>query len=136
MATSSKVKFDLNQLLGRAIETIDLRIQQAEDKVASHGDEQAFAVRMSEWRKRQEEKIRHLVSQMDNGEVDDYRLSSFALDDAPRRFDKYDKRRDQDRLDHLCTRREQIRAKAGSLVPEDDGSISLTKTQLREFFDL
>lgn len=136
MATSSKIRFNLESLSTEALKSIDTRIEQAQAKVDSYHDEGAFAQLMAEWRVRQEEKLRGLVARLDNGELADIQLAKFRVDDVPDSGDKYEQRRDLERVRALEVRRGEIQAKANSLVPDADGTISLTKTQLREFFDL
>lgn len=136
MATSSKVRFDLATLKDQALKALDAQIDLAQAKVDEHVDDEAFARRMDEWRARQEERLRNLVAQMDQGAVDDHRLSNFKLEEAPTQGDKYRMRSERERVDTLKSRRAQVEAKASSLVADEDGSVSLTKTQLREMFYL
>lgn len=135
MATSSKVRFNLDTLREKALESLDLRIAQAKRDVESYEDETALNARIAEWRTRQEEKISNIFRQLGEGGVDDYRLSKFALDPIPS-VNTWDRRDAEKRLEMLVARRSKVVAKAESLVPDDDGGIALTKTQLQEFFAL
>lgn len=136
MATSSKIMFNLETLSAEAIKSINTRIEQAQAKVDSHHDERAFSALVAEWRVRQEEKIRGLLSRLESGELTDIQLAKFTIDEIPDSGDKWEQRRDRERVQTLELRRSDIQAKAASLVADENGSISLTKTQLREFFDL
>lgn len=137
MATSSKVRFDLDTLRGKALESIDLRIAQAQVEVDSYVDEGALAVRVADWRERQISKVLGLAAQLseDEGSVDNHRLSKFAMDPIPD-VSRYDRRDAQNALDRLLAKRSQIEAKATSIKPDADGTVSLTKTQLTDFFGL
>jgi hypothetical protein len=135
MATSSKVKFNLETLRRKALESLDVRIAQAQTEVDSYFDDAAMEQRLVEWRSRQERKISVIFSQLGEGQVDDYRLAQFALDPIPS-VDRYARRDAEQRLAHLKGKRSQVVAKAESIVPDEDGSVSLTKTQLTEFFGL
>jgi hypothetical protein len=133
MATSSKVQFKLDKLSARAVEAIDLRIDQKRTELERLGSPEDQAERIAEWRKAQEAKISNIFSQLDS--IDDVSLSRFALDKLPdaNHWDIDRARRD---LDRLLADRAKIVAKAESLVADAEGNVSLTKTQLREFFEL
>jgi hypothetical protein len=135
MATSSKVRFNLDTLRAKALESIDLRIAYAQTVADSFFDDAALAERLAEWRANQERKISVIFNQLGEGGVDDYRLSKFSLDPIPS-VDRYDKRQAEERLRHLIEKRSQIEAKAEAITPDEDGSVSLTKTQLADFFGL
>lgn len=135
MATSSKVRFNLDTLRAKALETIDLRIKQAATEVRSYEDDDALAERMVEWRATQERKIAVIFSQLGEGGVDDYRLAQFALDPVPS-VDRWERGDAERNLQRLEVKRSQIVAKADAIQPDADGTISLTKTQLADFFGL
>lgn len=135
MATSSKVRFNLETLRAKALESIDLRIAQAQREVDSYMDDAALQQRVAEWRARQEEKISSIFRQLGDGGVDDYRLSKFALDEIPT-VSRWDRRDAERTLERLVAKRSQIVAKADALIPDEDGGIALTKTQLADFFGL
>jgi hypothetical protein len=137
MATSSKVRFNLEGLRAEALRTLDMRIAHAEVVVASYEDDEALLLRTNDWRERQVAKVRTLAQQLDEDEssVDNHRLSQFSLDPIPS-VDKWERRDAERRLDDLYVKRAQVAAKAGSITPDEDGSVSLTKTQLTEFFGL
>jgi len=133
VATSSKVKFKLDVLRQKAIESIDYRISQAELEVASFDDDEAFSERVRQWREDSERRLSEIFSQL--GEIDDYRLSKFRLAEIPT-IDRYARRSAERVLEDLKVKRSRVIAKSESLVPDEDGNISLTKTQLSEFFGL
>lgn len=133
MATSTKVRFNLETLRDKAIKSIDFRIAQQRLVVSSFADDEALAARQQEWRVRQEEKITELFNKL--CDLDDYALSRFTIDALPT-VDKWDRREAQRKLDDLEAKRVQILAKSESLVPDEDGALALTKTQLSEFFGL
>lgn len=135
MATSSKVRFDLDTLRRKALESLDLRIAQAQTEVDSYFDDNAMEARLVEWRQIQERKIAVIFSQLGEGGVDDYRLAQFALDPIPS-VDKWARRDAEQRLASLVAKRSQVEAKAESIMADEDGGVSLTKTQLAEFFGL
>lgn len=135
MATSSKVRFDLEKLRMEAMKSLGMRIEHARLEVDSYLDDAALAVRVVEWRERQIQKINAIAAQLSENEsaVDNHRLSRFALDPIPE-VDRWDRKKAEDRLHNLLVTASKMDAKAASLKPDEDGSISLTKTQLQEFF--
>jgi hypothetical protein len=135
MATSSKVRFNLETLREKAMESLDLRIAQAQTEVDSYSDDAAMEERLVAWRAKQEQKISVIFSQLGEGGVDDYRLAQFALDQIPS-VDRYARRDSEQRLARLIAKRSQVAAKVTSLIPDEDGGIALTKTQLADFFGL
>jgi hypothetical protein len=137
MATSSKVRFVLEDLRAKALASIDLRIAQAQVEADSYVDDEALTLRVNDWRERQVAKVQALAAQLaeDEAAVDNHRLSKFSLDPIPS-VDRWDRRNAQDRLDSLLAKRSQIEAKASAIKPDEDGTVSLTKTQLSDFFGL
>lgn len=135
MATSSKVRFNLETLKAKALESIDGQIARKQEEVDSFEDSDALERRVDEWRTRQESRVSDLFRGLGEGGVSDYELAKFQIEEMPS-VDRYDIRRVQRDLDTLLSRRSKIVAKTDSLVPEEDGTIALTKTQLAEFFGL
>lgn len=135
MATSSKVQFRLQTLKEKALESIDFRIQQAEQEVASHEDPAVLEERIDQWRKDQEARVSDLFRQLGEGGIKDRQLAEFKIHPMPE-ISTRDRYRAEDALNRLRSTRSQIVAKAESLVPDEQGNISLTKTQLQEFFGL
>lgn len=135
MAVSSKVLFRLETLKEKALEAIDLQIAQKTLEVDSFEDEDALEERVKEWRTKQEERISDLFRQLGEGGIDNYRLARFKMDDLPK-FDRYDRERAMRELRSLEAKRSEISAKASSLVPDEGGNISLTSTQMHQFFSL
>lgn len=135
MATSSKVYFDLKTLKDKAIESIDFRIAQKKLEVDSFLDEAALDQRVNDWRARQEERVSELFRQLGEHGIDNHRLAKWEIEDIPS-VDKWERSRAERDLRELESRRSQIVAKSESLVPDSDGKISLTSTQMKEFFDL
>lgn len=133
MASSSKVQFKLETLKDRALETIDLRIAQKQEELDRLGSTEDQAQRTRDWRKAQEAKLRKLFRELE--EMPDNVLAQFQIDKIPS-VDRWDRDRVKQALARLQVERTEIIAKAESLVPDEDGNISLTKTQLREFFQL
>lgn len=133
MATSSKVQFNLETLKKKALESIDFRIAQKQTEVDSFDDDDAFAETVKEWRAKQEERISDLFRNIND--TDDYQLSRFAIAPIPKQ-DRWDRARSIRDLEDLQIRKAKITAKMESLVPDEDGNIALTKTQLSEFFGL
>lgn len=135
MASSSKVLFKLETLKEKALESIDFRIAQKRLEVESYDDDAVLEQRIADWRTRQEERISDLFRKLGEGGLDNHTLSKFKLDDIPK-VDRWERERAETDLRGLESRRSKIVAKSESLVPDEDGNISLTKLQLREFFDL
>lgn len=135
MATSSKVLFRLETLKEKALESIDFRISQKEQEIASYFDEEAMNSLVNQWRARQEERISDLFRRLGEDGISNAELAKFKVSPMPE-IDEFEMRRAQRDLQSLVVTRSKIEAKADSLVPDKDGSISLTKTQLQEFFGL
>lgn len=135
MPSSSKVFFDLKTLKTKALESIDARIAAKELEVASYDDDAALQQRVDTWRERQEERLDELLTGILKGEIDNHRLSRWEIEDIPK-VDRYDRQRAERELRSLEATKTQIIAKSESLVPDKDGNVSLTSTQLSEFFGL
>lgn len=135
MASSSKVMFKLETLREKALESIDFRIAQKQLEVASFEDEAALTQRIKDWRARQETRIAELFSQLGEGGIGDHQLAKWKIQPIPE-TDRYERDRAERDLRNLEATRSRIVAKSESLVADEDGNISLTKTQLNEFFGL
>lgn len=135
MATSSKVKFNLETLKKKSLESIDFRISQAEKEVESHEDPAVLEERIVQWRADQEKRISDVFSRLGDGRLRDRELAEFRVQPMPEVSNR-ERWRAESRLRELQSTRSQIVAKADSLVGDDQGNISLTKTQLAEFFGL
>lgn len=135
MATSSKVQFNLETLKAKARESIDVRIEQAQLHVDSFDDDAAFSQRVAAWRARQEERVSELFRSLGEGGVADATLAKWKVEQMPE-VNIYDRRKAENDLQRLIGIRSQIVAKSDSLVADEQGNISLTKTQLQEFFGL
>lgn len=135
MATSSKVKFNLDTLKQKALESIDFRIAQAKQEVESHEDPSVLEERIVQWRADQEKRISDVFSRLGDGRLRDRELAEFRVHPMPELSNR-ERWRAEGRLRELESTRSQIVAKADSLVPDSEGNLSLTKTQLAEFFGL
>lgn len=136
MASSSKVKFNLETLSKMALESIDTRIALKEVEVASYDDDGTLEAKRAEWRRVQEGRISELFSRLGGeDEISNNELAEWKLDKFPK-VDYYERDKATRVLRVLKERRSQIVAKAASLSPDEDGSIYLTAVQLRDFFDL
>lgn len=135
MASSSKVLFNLETLKAKALESIDSRIARAKQEVESYEDPAALEARVEDWRKEQEKRVSDLFSRLGDGRMRDRELAEFRIAPMPD-ISNRDRYRAESRLRDLEDTRSQIVAKADSLVADDAGNISLTKTQLAEFFGL
>lgn len=135
MATSSKVRFNLATLKQKALESIDQRIARARDEVESHDDPAALERLIDQWRADQEKRVSDLFRALGEGGIRDRQLAEFKIQPMPE-LSIRERRQAEYRLRDLEDIRSQIVAKADSLVPDEEGNISLTKTQLDEFFGL
>lgn len=133
MATSSKVQFALATLKEKALESIDFRIKQQQDIVASYDDDSVLEQRVTEWRLEQEARLSELFRSL--GDIPHKQLASFKIANMPE-VSTHERARAEGDLRRLESLRSQIVAKAESLVPDENGNVSLTKTQLQEFFAL
>lgn len=133
MATSSKVVFHLETLFANALESLNFRIERLELELKTLGTDEALNAQVAEWRGIQEGRIKELAKNIKT--TTDLELSRFKLDEVPKR-DTYERSRVKNELERLMVTRSKMEAKASSLMADEDGSISLTKTQLAEFFDL
>lgn len=135
MATSSRATFSLEKLKAEALHVLDVRLEQARNHLASFEDDDMWESLLSEWRARQIEKVVNLYTDIMASNYTDHRLSEFKLESLPKR-DSWDRRDAQRDVEILVAKRASVEAKANSLASDPDGNISLTKTQLREFFGL
>lgn len=135
MATSSKVKFNLETLRAKAMESISFRLDQKTQELLSYDDDTVLEERISDWRQRQEARISDLFTKLGEGGIGDSQLAKWEIESIPSR-DRYERQKIERELRSLEAERSRIEAKSGALVADEDGSISLTTTQLAEFFGL
>lgn len=136
MPTSTKVQFNLERLREQSLQAVEDQIANTEASLSALSDDKHFNSLVAAWREVQENRLLDLANRIRSEVgVDNYELANFRLDAAPER-DKYEERDLKRRLISLEDRRARIMAKSGSLVPDAEGNISLTKTQLAEFFGL
>jgi hypothetical protein len=133
VATSTKVLFKLSSLREKALTAINERIDNAEEELERLNRDDTLAELRRDWRQKQQIRIDDLFSRLD--EISDEELSRFRLDELPK-IDQWEKGKARQRVNGLRATRDQIIAKADSLVSDEDGNIGLTKTQLAEFFGL
>lgn len=135
MATSSKVRFSLERLKAKALESLDLRIEQLRERVDNYDSDAEYTRLVNAWRADQKATIAGLTAKVADGTVTDIELEGFKMRPKPGR-DRYQYDRDCHALVALVATRSKVVAKTEALVPDEAGNVSLTKTQLREFFDL
>lgn len=135
MPSSAKVQFNLEELKVRALESIDERIAAKGRELEAQNDDTALQADIADWREKEEARLRQLVSDMDQGEVDNHRLVSYSVRPIPKR-DSWERSRLQTELSQLEATKSKMLAKTGSLVPDENGNVSLTSTQLKDFFGL
>lgn len=133
MATSSKVQFKLDVLRQKSLEAIDERIAQKQAELDELGSPEAESERLKQWRANQETRIIQLHAQL--GSIDNVSLSRFNIEDLPD-SNSWERSRLERELSRMKSDRARIIAKSESLVPDEEGNVSLTKTQLKEFFEL
>lgn len=133
MASSSKVQFNLETLKAEALKSLDERIERKSNRLASFSDDVALEAEVAEWRAAQEARLSDLFRSLET--IDNHALSKFKIEPIPER-DDYDYRRVARELEELHRLRSQVVAKSNSLVADSEGNVSLTKTQLSEFFGL
>lgn len=133
MATSTKVLFKLSSLRERALEAIEERIYEADAELERLENDEVLVELRQDWRRDQSRKLIDLVDKLHD--VPDEQLARFKLDELPK-VDQWAKQRARQQLRQLRAQRDQIAAKADSLVADEDGNIALTKTQMQEFFGL
>jgi RNA processing factor Prp31 len=133
VATSTKVLFKLSSLREKALTAINERIDNAEEELERLNRDDTLAELRRDWRQKQQIRVEDLFSRLD--EISDEELSRFRLDELPK-IDQWEKGKARQRVNGLRATRDQIIAKADSLVSDEDGNIGLTKTQLAEFFGL
>lgn len=135
MATSSKVLFNLETLKAQALAVTDQKIAQAEERIASIEDETDIAKRIEIWRNAMHGRILELAMKIEAGTIEDTEITRLYIQEFPRRS-QHDMNDAKHNLNKLVNQRATILAKAESLVPDAEGNVHLTKTQLRDFFGL
>lgn len=135
MATSSKFVFELSELQKQAVSAIDERIELKQKELRTYEDPDEHDKVVRAWRERQEAKIATVFHRLGDFDIADEELAQFRLEPFPKQ-ETYRHERAARELAILQARRSQMTAKTRSIKPSDDGTISLTKTQLKEFFDL
>ena len=136
MATSSKIRFNLDTLREQAFKAMDEQIQVLEDYLAEL-DQQEYHLksRVDAWRVQQSERVLSLADHLREDKVSDAELAGFKVVPIPSQ-DQFEARQVRGELRLARQEKHRIAAKSASLVPAEDGTIALTKTQLREFFGL
>lgn len=133
MASSSKIQFKLETLREKAIEAIDRQLEEKFEELNNLQNDPELAERIQDWRKNQDAALRELADTL--GATSNEDLAAFKIEAMPRvnygRTDRIEKDIRQLQRDRI-----RVEAKSASLVADDDGNISLTKTQLTEFFGL
>ena len=132
---ATKVKFTLADLQARAVQVLDGRISDVQDRLAAQTDTSALEAKVAKWEAQQRARLVQLAKDMELGLVTRDQLATFRLDPRPQR-DAYTQRDAERELRTLTSDREKVLAKSSALVPDADGSISLTQTQLSDFFGL
>lgn len=133
MSNTSKVVFKLDVLKQRAVEAVDEKIEHAKIQYDLVSDKSTIRVAQATWRERQDSAARDLAANLDN--LADKDLIDFRFEPYPE-FDEFQAKRAARVLDLLVEQRASVIAKAESLVPDADGNIALTQTQLKNFFGL
>jgi len=127
--------YKLSELQENALDSIDERIAAKHLEVQAHKDPDQVRTEVAHWRADQEQKISELFRRLGGDDLENDELARFKIDPMPK-ADSYARDRAVRELRDLQGRRSQIAAKAASLVADKDGNIHLTKTQLKEIFDL
>lgn len=137
MATSSKVRFDLRTLRNKALENIQTRLEEQEKIANEYGDPAFFDERVTEWRTKQIERVLAFASRLREtpDDISDQSIAAFRVEEMPTNS-RWEYERAVEGIALLQAKKRQIEAKTSALVPDADGSISLTKTQLLEFFGI
>lgn len=137
MPGPTKVKFKLEDLKARALESLDARIENAGRNFEQLTDQTVYEEDCIEWRRKAEEQIVNLAHRISIGEsMSNVDLSRAALlPNRPQR-DEHAIVRARKALEALEAERTKVVAKSESLVADEDGNISLTKSQLSDFFSL
>lgn len=137
MPGPTKVKFKLQDLQAKALESIDARLENAGRHFMQLTDRTKFEEDSAEWRRKAEDQIVNLAHRISTGEtMSDIDLSRAALLPSRPQHDEYAVNRARKAIENLEAERTKIVAKSESLVPDEDGNISLTKSQLADFFGL
>lgn len=131
--TTAKMKFRLDALKALALASIDEHIQLKTERLELLKDEGFREAEVSAWRAEQEARISQIFRQLET--IDNRSLESFRLDPFPIR-DEREIRGLERALEHLTLIRSQVVAKTDSLVPDEDGTVSLTTRQMSDFFNL
>jgi hypothetical protein len=135
MATSSKVVFKLDDLKEKALVALHTRIQAAIEELDNYSEDR-WEDYVEDWRTEQEKRVSHLFSRLGGKDLSNEELSSFRVKSLDRQTWDYKAQAAQAIVNRLQAQEASIRAKSESLVPDEDGNIALTKTQLSEFFGL
>lgn len=131
MATSSKVRFRLTDLQAKAVEAADDRVARIVDHLERLKESQE--AQRVQWRIRAEAAVLEFSGVLAAATDED--LAKFRV---PPRSSTVDHDLDitSRALARALSDRDSTQAKAAALVPDEDGTIALTKNQLSEFFAL
>lgn len=131
---ASRITFSLAKLAEQAEQAIQGRI---DDKALEIGRLEEhldlYETHLAEWRAAMEEVLFRLNHDFEH--MTPEAIANFRFAPVPKR-DTFALERAHRELQALQAEALKITAKAASLVPDADGNISLTKTQLAEYFSL
>lgn len=134
MATSSKTQFKLETLKEQSLAALDEQLRLKEEELARAQSADSHAEDLAAWRERCVTELEDLYRRRLEPGADTL-FATYRFPKMPQR-DRYQVSQLERDVERLKGRRVRIIAKAESLVPDADGNLSLTKTQLSEFFGL
>lgn len=133
MSTSTKVTFDVATLETEVMAYHVRRVEAAQQRVDAITDDAALSREVEEWRRTTTKRVLEFARRLRKGEVTDTELDKFKVGNLPTRdhYGRQDARRD---LANAKAAEDRARLKFNSLKRNDDGTISLTAAQLRDYF--
>jgi hypothetical protein len=129
----SKTLFNLAELKHKSLSAVENQIEEIRTYLAETYSPENQAMEEAEWRKRQEKRLSDLFKSLDK--IPNSQLASFRLEPLPS-DSEYEIRDLKRKLWDLEYRKKRILARADSIVPDNNGHVYLTPTQLKNFFDL
>lgn len=135
MASNTKVKYHKEALRKEALEKADLRVQEAEEYLRELSDKDALVERVKAWREKEEARVANLFRRLGGEDLTDEELASFTVSHKPS-IDGFSMVSARRHVNNARRDRDGIAARVEALATDEDGTVSLTRAQVRDHFGL
>lgn len=135
MASNTKVRYHKDTLRTEALARAEDRVREAEEYLRNLTDPEILEQRIAEWREKEESRVANLFRRLGGADLTDDELASFKIGHKPF-LDSFEVTSARRNVNVARRERDGIAARIDSLVTEEDGTVSLTRAQVRDHFGL